>query len=64
MPASEPRHRDRYGSALMIVVGVAVAAKASHYDLGTLTTMGPGFFPLAHAVVMTGVGERGWESGC
>ena len=48
----------------MIVVGVAVAAKAGQYDLGTFITMGPGCVPLALGVVMTGVGERGWESGC
>jgi hypothetical protein len=37
--------RDQYGGALMFIIGLAAALQSIHYKLGTLSRMGPGFFP-------------------
>lgn len=39
--------QDVIGGALMSLIGVAVALYAQRYDMGSLTRMGPGYFPVA-----------------
>jgi hypothetical protein len=48
--------RDHAGGALMAGVGVAVAAAAFGYEIGTLRSMGSGFFPLVLGVLLALVG--------
>ncbi|HEY4295236.1 MAG TPA: tripartite tricarboxylate transporter TctB family protein [Paraburkholderia sp.] len=48
--------RDYLGGALMLLIGIGALAEGSTYDVGTLTTMGPGFFPVALGVLMALVG--------
>jgi drug/metabolite transporter (DMT)-like permease len=52
-----PLHKDVWGGALMLALGVLVMALGSSYSIGTLSRMGPGYFPLALGVilVLTGV---------
>lgn len=40
----------------MFLLGVAVALDSSTYDLGTLTHMGPGMFPLMLGIVLAFIG--------
>lgn len=50
--------RDYYGGALVMLVGVIVALHSITYHVGTLTHMGPGFYPAALGVLLalTGLG--------
>jgi hypothetical protein len=48
--------RDHAGGALMTALGVAVAAAAFGYEIGTLRSMGSGFFPLVLGVLLALVG--------
>jgi hypothetical protein len=50
-------NRDYYGGALMVIVGLAAIYAAIDYHVGTLTEMGPGFFPMALGALLaiTGV---------
>jgi hypothetical protein len=48
--------RDHWGGALMAAVGVAVAAAARGYEIGSLRSMGSGFFPLVLGVLLALVG--------
>lgn len=50
------RQRDYYGGALMILVGCLAGYIASTYDLGNLSDIGPGFFPLVLSVLLVGLG--------
>ena len=49
--------RDQYGGALMFIIGLAAALQSIQYKLGTLSRMGPGFFPGSVGVLLalTGV---------
>ena len=49
-------NKDYYGGALMILVGLSAAYAGSHYRIGTLSRMGPGFFPTSLGVLLTAVG--------
>ncbi len=40
----------------MVLIGAGVVAEASHYQVGTLFHMGPGFFPIILGVVMMLIG--------
>lgn len=51
-----PELRDRAGGAAMMVLGAAAAWRSVGYKLGTLTNMGPGFFPAAVGVGLVLVG--------
>jgi hypothetical protein len=53
--------RDYYGGALMLLLGLGATAKGLSYDVGTLSEMGPGFFPVALGVILTlaGLGIAG-----
>lgn len=46
-------HKDLWGGGLMMVLGVAVAIHATSFEVGTLSRMGPGYFPLALGVILT-----------
>ena len=47
------RGRDYLGGVLMIALGVAAAFQGTTYRIGTLSRMGPGFFPVALGVILT-----------
>lgn len=46
------RRKDLAGGLLLAITGAAVALRATHYSLGTLNRMGPGYFPLALGVLL------------
>ena len=48
--------RNYYGGALMVVLGVGAAVKSLHYQVGTLTAMGTGFFPLILGAALAVIG--------
>jgi hypothetical protein len=48
--------RDFYAGGLIAVLGAAVALQSTRYDLGTMTQMGPGMFPLILGVILTVIG--------
>lgn len=48
--------RDYYSGALMSLIGVGAAYIGSTYQVGTLTRMGPGYFPLVLGVILTFLG--------
>ena len=50
------KQRDYYAGALMTLVGVGAAFQATRYDLGTLTSMGTGAFPLGLSILLALLG--------
>jgi putative Ca2+/H+ antiporter (TMEM165/GDT1 family) len=48
--------KDYYAGALMVVIGVSAAYAGMSYDIGTLTSMGAGFFPVAVGALLALVG--------
>jgi putative tricarboxylic transport membrane protein len=46
------RGRDYLGGVLMIALGLGAAFQGSTYAIGTLSRMGPGFFPVALGVIL------------
>jgi sulfite exporter TauE/SafE len=48
--------RDYYGGALMILIGLGAAFEGKSYDVGSLTQMGPGFFPVVLGVLLVVLG--------
>lgn len=48
--------KDFAGGGLVLLLGVAAAWQASHYDLGSLRRMGPGYFPLALGIILAVTG--------
>ena len=48
--------KDFLGGGLMLLLGLGAAFQASHYDLGALSRMGPGYFPLALGVILAVTG--------
>ena len=49
-------NKDIYGGALMAVIGLAVIWQSRHYEVGTLSRMGPGSFPYRLGVILTLIG--------
>jgi hypothetical protein len=49
-------HKDLLGGALMLLLGLGTAYQASQYRLGTLSNMGPGYFPLALGIILAATG--------
>lgn len=49
-------NKDYYGGALMIFIGLWAAIQGRTYAIGTLSRMGPGFFPTALGVILTLLG--------
>jgi len=45
-------NRDYFGGALMIIIGGAAAIQGRSYQIGSLSRMGPGFFPVALGVIL------------
>jgi len=48
--------KDYYGGALMTLVGMAAVLSGLQYHTGTLSHMGPGFFPVAVGALLAFVG--------
>lgn len=53
--------RDYYGGALMVLIGLAVIIQGVDYEVGTLTQMNAGFFPvvLGATLVLLGIAIAG-----
>jgi hypothetical protein len=49
-------NRDYYGGALMMAIGLGAIIEGRQYPLGTLSRMGPGFFPVALGAILALVG--------
>ena len=49
-------HKDVLGGTLMFGVGCAVAVHSTSLEIGTLSDMGPGYFPLVLGVMLALVG--------
>jgi hypothetical protein len=52
----QSRNRDFYAGGLMMLIGLGATLEGLNYQLGTLTHMGPGFFPVALGVILTALG--------
>jgi hypothetical protein len=48
--------RDYYSGALLLLVGLCAVAQGITYNVGSLTQMGPGFFPVALGVILALLG--------
>ncbi len=48
--------RDYYAGALMILIGLIAAQDGTHYAMGTLRQMGPGYFPIALGILLVCLG--------
>ena len=53
---SSKKRTDYLAGALMVVIGAGAVYVCSHYRLGTLTSMGPGFFPILLGVLLVLLG--------
>jgi Tripartite tricarboxylate transporter TctB family len=51
-----PSNRDYYGGALMIAIGLGAIIQGRQYPIGTLSRMGPGFFPVALGAILAFTG--------
>ena len=49
-------NKDYYGGALMIAIGLAAIIQGRQYPIGTLSRMGPGFFPVALGAILAFTG--------
>jgi hypothetical protein len=49
-------NKDRYGAALLILLGTAVVVAGNEYHMGSLTRMGPGFLPVVYGSLLILVG--------
>jgi len=49
-------NRDLYAGGLLMLIGLGACLEGRTYKLGTLTHMGPGFFPVALGVILTAIG--------
>lgn len=50
------RRVDYYAGGLVMLLGAGTAYTGSGYEMGSLTKMGPGFFPTALGIIMALVG--------
>lgn len=48
--------RDYYAGGLMVLIGLGAVVQGASYKVGSLTQMGPGFFPVALGVILTVLG--------
>jgi hypothetical protein len=48
--------RDYYAGALMVLLGLIAANDGTHYPMGTLRQMGPGYFPIALGILLIFLG--------
>lgn len=51
-----PKKKDFYAGGLMTLIGAAVTLDSLTYQIGTLTQMGPGMFPLMLGIALTFIG--------
>jgi putative tricarboxylic transport membrane protein len=49
-------NRDYHGGALMIAIGLGAIIQGRQYPIGTLSRMGPGFFPVALGAILAFTG--------
>jgi hypothetical protein len=49
-------NKDYYGGGLMFLLGVGTIWKGFDYKIGTLSRMGPGYFPVAIGVILALMG--------
>ena len=56
MQAFTQRHKEYAGGALMLLLGIGAIAIGRTYSVGTLSHMGPGFFPVALGSILSLVG--------
>ncbi len=49
-------NRDYYGGVLMLLIGLGAVVQGRQYPIGTLSRMGPGFFPVALGAILALVG--------
>ena len=49
-------NKDYYGGGLMFLLGVGAVLKGMSYKLGTLSRMGPGYFPVAVGAILALMG--------
>ncbi|MDB5406662.1 MAG: tripartite tricarboxylate transporter TctB [Rhodospirillales bacterium] len=52
----KPNRLDYYAGGLVMLLGIGAAYTGSGYEMGSLTRMGPGFFPTALGVLLAFVG--------
>src|SRR6185312_5466733 len=50
------RHKDYIGGSLMVLLGLGVILQGTTYEIGALTRMGPGYFPVALGVILVALG--------
>lgn len=48
--------KDHYGGALMFFIGVGAVLQGRTYEMGTLSRMGPGYFPVALGTILALIG--------
>ncbi len=53
---TRPSDKSRWSGLLLIAIGVAVAIHARSLEVGTLSRMGPGYFPLVLGIILAVVG--------
>jgi len=49
-------NKERYGAALMILIGAAATLQGGDYRIGSLRHMGAGFMPVVYGGLLTAVG--------
>lgn len=57
------RHRDCIAGALVALIGAGAIVEGQSYGVGTLTAMGPGFFPVALGAGLVGLGVPCLDAG-
>ena len=55
-PAAGSRQKDLLGAAAMAAIGLGAVALGRTYPMGTLTRMGPGFFPVLLGAILAVTG--------
>lgn len=55
-PLNSKRTKDYLGGLLVASVGAAAVIRGTEYSVGTLTRMGPGFFPVALGAILVVIG--------
>lgn len=49
-------NREYWGGALMVLIGLGAVIQGRQYSIGTLSRMGPGFYPVALGAILALVG--------
>jgi len=49
-------NKDRTGGCLVLLLGLAVVYEGKGYTVGTLSNMGPGYFPVALGIILAIIG--------